>query len=104
MAGAHIGLRSEYVEPNMFFYSSHFGQVKDHDTQNLANTSWAAAMVGFRYSRWLDACARKAVEKIQEMVEVGEDPWVARPIAQGHGLPYGLVVWWTTTSAAELWV
>eukprot|EP00913_Durusdinium_trenchii_P014079 g13218.t1 len=26
-------------------------------------------MVGFRYSRWLDACARKAVEKIQEMVE-----------------------------------
>eukprot|EP00933_Yihiella_yeosuensis_P024929 TRINITY_DN1932_c0_g2_i1.p1 TRINITY_DN1932_c0_g2~~TRINITY_DN1932_c0_g2_i1.p1 ORF type:complete len:775 (+),score=120.41 TRINITY_DN1932_c0_g2_i1:45-2369(+) len=41
-------------------------RIEDHDTQNLANSSWAAAMVGFRCSRWLDAVGAAATRKISE--------------------------------------
>ena len=41
-------------------------RILDHDTQNLANSSWATAMVGFRCSRWLNAAAEAAVRKIRE--------------------------------------
>lgn len=39
-------------------------RIEDHDSQNLANTSWAAAMVIFRSARWLEAAAAAVVRGI----------------------------------------
>ena len=41
-------------------------QIERHDTQNLANSSWASAMVLYRNSKYLDAVAVEAYKRRKE--------------------------------------